>query len=65
MDLIRTDFKKGTVILRVTDLDDLWYLSHIIERGDVLTAKTTRKIKLGEGENAKVVKKTLTLTIEA
>ena len=65
MDLIHTDFKKGTVRIRVTDLDDLWYLSHIIEQGDILTAKTTRKIKLGEGENAKMVKKTLTLTIEA
>lgn len=64
MHLLSRDFKKGIVKLRVTSLEDLWYLSQIIDPGDLLTGKTTRKIKLGEGENIQVVKKTLTLTIE-
>ncbi|HLC88541.1 MAG TPA: mRNA surveillance protein pelota [Candidatus Nanoarchaeia archaeon] len=63
MDLIKADFRKGTVILRVTDLDDLWYLSHLIDPGDFIRSKTTRKIKIGDTDNA--VRKTLTLTIEA
>lgn len=63
MDLIKSDFKKGTVKLRVNDLDDLWYLHSLIEPGDLLTGKTTRKIRIGETDN--VVKKTLTLKIEA
>jgi len=65
MDIIKTDFKKGVVKLKVNDLDDLWYLSHLIDPGDFVKGKTTRKIRIGEGDNAKVAKKTLTLKIEA
>ncbi len=65
MQLITSDFKKGLVKLKVNDKDDLWYLSHLIDQGDIIRGKATRKIKIGEGENAKSVKKTLTLSIEA
>src|SRR3989344_9239739 len=64
MQLISSDFKKGSVKLKVTDKDDLWYLSHLIDQGDTIRGKTTRKIKIGEGENAKSVKKTYTLSIK-
>ncbi|MEK6951306.1 MAG: mRNA surveillance protein pelota [Nanoarchaeota archaeon] len=68
MHLLSRDFKKGIVKLKVTSLEDLWYLSQLLDPGDLLTGKTTRKIKLGEGvgtgEQVQVVKKTLTLTIE-
>ena len=63
MDIIHSDFRKGVVKLRVNDMDDLWYLSHIIDTGDLVKGKTTRKIKIGDGENAKTVKKTLTLKV--
>ena len=59
MNLIKSDFKSGTVKLRVTELDDLWYLSHLIDPGDFIKGKTTRKIRIGETD--KVVKKTLGL----
>lgn len=65
MNLIHSDFKKGKVKLRITDPEDLWYLSHLIDPGDLLTGKATRKIKIGSGENAKTTKKTFTVTIEA
>ncbi len=65
MDIISKDFKKGLVKLRINDPDDLWYLSHLIDAGDLVKGKTTRKIKIGDSENAKVTKKTLTLKIEA
>ncbi len=65
MDILHRDFKQGKVKLKVTSLEDLWYLSHLIDPGDLLTSKTTRKIKLGEGENIQAVKKTMTLTVEA
>lgn len=64
MNLIHSDFKKGKVKLRITDPEDLWYLSHLIDPGDLLTGKATRKIKIGSGENAKTTKKTFTATIE-
>ncbi|MBU0470492.1 MAG: mRNA surveillance protein pelota [Nanoarchaeota archaeon] len=65
MNIISKDFNKGFVKIRVEDNDDLWYLSHLIDSGDFVKGKTTRKIKIGEGENAKTVKKTLTIKIEA
>ncbi|MBI2151595.1 mRNA surveillance protein pelota [Candidatus Woesearchaeota archaeon] len=65
MRIITSDYKKGLVKLKITDPEDLWYLSQIIEPGDLLTAKTTRKVKIGDGENAKVDKKTLILTVKA
>lgn len=65
MQQLKADFRKGTAELRITDLEDLWYLSHIIEAGDLVRGKTTRKVKIGDSENAKTVKKTLTLTVEA
>ncbi|MDO8657065.1 MAG: mRNA surveillance protein pelota [Nanoarchaeota archaeon] len=65
MNLLHSDFKKGIVKLRVTDSEDLWYLTHLIDPGDLVSGKTTRKMKLGEGENAKTIKKTFTVTIEA
>ena len=65
MQLISSDFKKGLVKLKVTDKDDLWYLSHLIDQTDIIRGKTTRKIKIGDSENAKSVKKTYTLSIQA
>ncbi|MDP3990003.1 MAG: mRNA surveillance protein pelota [archaeon] len=65
MNIIHSDFKKGVAKLLVTDLDDLWYLSQIIDPGDLVKGKTTRKIKIGDGDNATVTKKTITLTVEA
>ncbi len=61
MQILSHDFRKGYAKLRVNSLDDLWYLSQIIEAGDRVRAKTTRKIKRGEKEEA--VKKTITLSI--
>jgi protein pelota len=65
MDILSKNFRAGVVTCIVNDQDDLWYLSHIIDPGDVLKGKTTRKVKIGDSENANVTKKTLTLTIEA
>jgi len=65
MEIIKSDFKKGTATLRVTDSDDLWHLSHLIEAGDLIKGRTTRKIKVGDSENAKVTRKPMTVKIEA
>jgi protein pelota len=65
MKLIFQDFKKGDVKLMTTSLDDLWYLSNIIDKDDTLTGRTIRKIKLGDDErNTKIVKKVVTLAIK-
>lgn len=65
MQLLKTDYKKGNVRIKINDPDDLWYLSHIIDDGDLVTGVTTRKVKIGDSENAKVAKKTFLVTLEA
>lgn len=62
MKLLNSDFKKGYVKIEVNNSDDLWFLSNIIDEGDSVTGKTTRKIKKGEKEES--VKKTFTLTVK-
>ena len=53
--------KDGEIKFRVTKLDDLWYLSHIIEAGDLIKGKTERKLELGS--KGKKVKKTVFLKV--
>ncbi len=64
MRILKQDFRKGQVHLKVEDVEDLWYLSHLIEANDLVRGTATRKIKIGEGENAKVVRKIMTVKIE-
>jgi len=64
MKVIHKNFKVGELKLQVSDMDDLWYLSHVIDSGDLVSGKTMRKVKVGSSENAKVVKKPVFLEIE-
>ncbi|MBI4739329.1 mRNA surveillance protein pelota [Candidatus Woesearchaeota archaeon] len=59
-------FHKNVASLRIESLDDLWYLSSLLEAGDLVEGKTMRKIKLGGGEerSTSVVKKPVYLKIE-
>lgn len=62
MKIIHSDKKEFK--LKIENLDDLWYLSTIIEKGDVVESKTFRKIKIGDNEGAqKIVKKPVYLKI--
>jgi len=65
MKIVFSDYKKGEVKLQVENLDDLWYLSTIIEDGDLVKGETIRKIKIGEegDRNIKIVKKKAFLSI--
>ena len=65
MKIIHSDFKKGEAKLKIENLDDLWYLSTIIDPGDHVKGRTFRKIKLGEKEqrSTKAVKKPVFLKI--
>jgi protein pelota len=48
-------------------LDDLWHISHIIEEGDILSSKTTRRIQDTTGDKLRSdrgVKKTFFLGVE-
>lgn len=65
MDIIKKDFKQGDIKLRITQEEDLWHLSHIVEPQDIIRGQTERKIKIGSEENFKVVRKKINLTLEA
>ncbi len=68
MKILKKDLKHGEVFMETEDLDDLWYLSQIIDIGDLVKSMTVRKIKLSdkEGTSSSAFKKTvlLTLTVE-
>ena len=65
MKVIFQDIKKGEIKIQVTSLEDLWYLSNIIDSGDEVSGRTFRKIKIGDDsdKNVKVVKKPVSLSI--
>lgn len=65
MQILTKNLKKGFVKLKVENLDDLWYLSQVIDSGDTVKGKTTRKIKLGESSerSTKVLKKSVFIAI--
>jgi protein pelota len=50
MKLLHSNLKKGEVNVLSQNLDDLWYLSAIIEPGDIVQGRTLRKIKVGSIE---------------
>ena len=50
MKLLHSNLKKGEVKVLTQNLDDLWYLSSIIEPKDMIKGKTLRKIKAASGE---------------
>ncbi|MBW3003678.1 mRNA surveillance protein pelota, partial [Candidatus Woesearchaeota archaeon] len=66
MKRISLNLKKAEAKLQVETLDDLWYLSNIIDIGDFVKGKTLRKIKLGkEGERStKVTKKQIFIELK-
>ena len=61
MKILKKELKHGKVIVQAQNLDDLWYLSQIVLKGDTIIGKTTRKVRLGTAEEA--VKKTYILSI--
>lgn len=66
MKIINQNIKKGEIKLKIENLDDLWYLSHIIDKNDIIKGSTTRKIKIGEQEqrNIKIVKKQVFIKLQ-
>ena len=66
MKIIHSDLKKGTVKIKIENLDDLWYLNQLIDKNDLIKGKTLRKIKFGEEtqRKQKVAKKSVFLLIQ-
>ena len=48
---------KNEVKVEITSKDDLWYLTQVIDPGDLVSGKTERKIQVAENERAKKTKR--------
>ena len=67
MQLIYQNRKEGIIKVVPETLDDLWHLSHIVEVGDYVSSKTTRRIQDNTGDKLRSdrgVKKTFNLEIQ-
>ncbi|MBD3249707.1 mRNA surveillance protein pelota [Candidatus Woesearchaeota archaeon] len=66
MRILSKDPKKGEYKVKTETLDDLWYLSHIADPGDLIRGSTVRKIKMGGEDERKtrISKKKVFLEIE-
>ena len=66
MKLLCYNLKKGEVKVLAQNLDDLWYLSTIIEPKDIVQGKTIRKIKAisDEGKSKEATKKPVFIKLE-
>src|SRR3989344_3813055 len=51
MKLLFSDFKKNIVSFLVTSPEDAWHLSQLIDEGDHIRGKTSRKITLGSADS--------------
>ena len=48
MKILDRDFKHGSIKVVPEFLDDLWTLNNIIQRNDIVYARTTREVRFGE-----------------
>lgn len=68
MKIFHKDPRRGKVKIGIENLDDLWYLSQIISPGDMVSAKTERRIKgkddLERAGKSERVTITITLRVE-
>ena len=56
MKILKTDFRKGLVRVKVENIDDLWVIKNVIKEEDVVIARTLRDVKLeGEGKRRKAM----------
>jgi len=54
--IMEIDRKRNKLVIHVDSIDDFYYLLNFIRKGDVVTAKTTRKIQVGgeDGDRVRV-----------
>lgn len=66
MKILKKDFKKREFTVKIENLEDLWYIHKIIDPGDIVKGKTTRKIKIEQNTDRKsnAIKKTIFLKIQ-
>ena len=54
MKILKKDIRHGEVKLLVETPEDVWYVSQLLDPGDVIKGKTPRKVKVSEEADAKI-----------
>ncbi len=65
MKLLLKDLKKGEIKIKAENSEDLWYLGNIIDENDLIKGKTLRKIKVGQEQSQRIIKKPVFIEIRA
>lgn len=53
MKILEKNPKENSIKLQIETLDDLWVLFNIVNEGDVVYARTTREVKVGNGSEGR------------
>ncbi len=65
MKIIKSNYKHGELVIKIENLNDLWYLSQVLEPRDIVKGKTERKISIGGKEEKRQIKRVwITLSLE-
>src|SRR4030067_355908 len=65
MQVLKTDLRHGMIRLKIENPDDLWHLEKMLEKGDLVTARTLRKTTVKRGSEVDSGdRKPVTLTIQ-
>ena len=65
MQTLKKNLKEGFVAVKLENLDDLWHLERLLEKGDLITARTKRKKSIKRGQEVELAeKRPMTLTLE-
>ncbi len=66
MKILKRDLREGKITLKIETLDDLWHLYNVIQVGDTVIGRTTRRVRIGDEDSRKQesVRKTMTLTLK-
>lgn len=66
MRILEEDLKKGLVKLRIDNLNDMYWLSTVIEKGDLVTMRTLRRVKQDgiRADSGERIPMTLTIEVD-
>ena len=64
MKILKTNLKQGIVKILPETREDLLDIYKVIEPGDIVSGKTTRKVKIGDEESTKSVRKSFFIELE-
>ena len=64
MKILEFDDKRGFAKLRIDNLDDLWLLTRVINKSDIIGSETTRIVKKGDSEDGQRKKMYVKLEVD-